>query len=716
MDITGTRVYNGLTSMDGTLFTVTNLIGSDLLELSGSSTTDTPNVGTYTVNGGNPNNLDITGLTLGGVSSGNYTLVAATGNGIITPLPVDITATRQYNGLTGIDGTLFTVTNLVIGDNLNLTGSATADSKNVGLYTIGEIPPDGLALSTLSLGGSSALNYTLANATGQATITPVNIILTGIKVYDGTNIFDPFTFGNSGEIDTGIGTETLVVTDGPGSVPSRNAGPTQTLTLDSLGLGDGANGGLASNYQFASTGHTGTITPADLYLIASDDRKSYDGTTISTGIVTYSGLFDPDGISNLTQSFDSKNAGPRTISVDRGYIIADGNGGNNYVVTQIDAIGQIDRANITITTDNTSKTYDSTLIAPGNPTVSSGTLYPGDNPSGGTFLYTDPNFGQGNRTVVVSNVTVGDGINNNNYIISYVDNTNSSIEKATLKINPDVTKIFDGTTNATVNDFGVTGLIGNQTIVVNYTQAQFKDQNAGVDKPVKIEGISLTDGNNGGLAENYYVSPISVVTSKGEILQAILNITAVSDNKYYDGNTVSNRSPLVSGLVSGDSVTNLNQRFDNPQPGTRQLYVNSGYVVNDGNGGKNYTYNIANAVGEILIQPVNAEFIDIEIEPKYGYRYKYNSSGENPLKYNLAELQQVSSTLTIDGNGDLYISGEGNASFTKNSALSRQCFTPSEMGIANNELKCDFTQFRRGSTQAEPSSVTINAPTRPTAY
>ena len=156
------------------------------------------------------------------------------------------------------------------------------------------------------------------------------------------------------------------------------------------------------------------------------------------------------------------------------------------------------------------KTYDGNTSANGKVTVIGGIVYPGDSTTGGNFAYTDKNVGIGNKTVTVSGVTVGDGINNGNYVITYVNNTTSTIN------------------------------------------------------------------------------------------QAVLNLMAVSDTKLYDGNTTSSKAPIYTGLVQGDSIGNLSQAYDSPQAGNRTLLVNTDYVVNDGNGGNNYTYNIGTAPGLIL--------------------------------------------------------------------------------------------------------------------
>ena len=107
--------------------------------------------GSYTVT---PN---IAGITLG---SNLYTLQA--GNSVVwsvTPLPVSITtlggASRTYDGTANAAAGLLTVTNLVNGDTLNLSGTAALASGAVGLEPL-------VGLTGLVLGNP---NYTLTGAT-----------------------------------------------------------------------------------------------------------------------------------------------------------------------------------------------------------------------------------------------------------------------------------------------------------------------------------------------------------------------------------------------------------------------------------------------------------------------------------------------------------------------------------------------------------------------
>jgi hypothetical protein len=60
----------------------------------------------------------------------------------------------------------------------------------------------------------------------------------------------------------------------------------------------------------------------------------------------------------------------------------------------------------------------------------------------------------------------------------------------------------------------------------------------------------------------------------------------------------------VSGLVAGDSVSGLSQAFDSRNAGSRSLVVGSGYTVNDGSGGGNYTVVTNPATGSIVPAPL----------------------------------------------------------------------------------------------------------------
>src|SRR5690606_10587827 len=113
----------------------------------------------------------------------------------------------------------------------------------------------------------------------------------------------------------------------------KHVGTGKTVTVDSVTVNDGNSG---ANYEVSYVANTNsTITPATLTLDAVSDNKRYDGTTDSSENPTVTGLMDGDSLSDLSQSFDSKNVlgtDGSTLSVNTDYVLDDGNAGNHYLV------------------------------------------------------------------------------------------------------------------------------------------------------------------------------------------------------------------------------------------------------------------------------------------------------------------------------------------------------------------------------------------------
>src|SRR5207247_771960 len=101
----------------------------------------------------------------------------------------------------------------------------------------------------------------------------------------------------------------------------------------------------------------GTIAPAALTLAAVSTFKTYDGTT-GSATPTVTGLVAGDAISNLAQSYDSKNAGARTLSVNPGFTINDGNNGGNSSVTTEIAPGKIGPAPLSVVPTSVARAFD----------------------------------------------------------------------------------------------------------------------------------------------------------------------------------------------------------------------------------------------------------------------------------------------------------------------------------------------------------------------
>ncbi len=132
------------------------------------------------------------------------------------------------------------------------------------------------------------------------------------------------------------------------------------------------------------------------------------------------------------------------------------------------------------------------------------------------------------------------------------------------------------------------------TLVVNHSTSESVHSLLSVNN-----GLSINDGTGG---TDY---TINFVNATGTITPASLTIAATSDSKVYDSTTtvLDGTTPTVSGLHGSDTVTGLSESFVSPNvlgTGNSTLVVNSGYTVNDGNSGNDYTVlPLVNAAGTI---------------------------------------------------------------------------------------------------------------------
>jgi filamentous hemagglutinin family protein len=311
-------------------------------------------------------------------------------------------------------------------------------------------------------------------------------------------------------------------------------------------------------YDITVTPDSLHILPDSLEITTANVTKTYDSTTSAAGSAEVTGgtrLFGSDTISGGVFAFTNANvgAGDKTVTTS-GVTVNDGNGGNNYTVTYVNnTTSTINPAPLDISTANVTKTYDGTTGAAGSLVLTGGTrLFGSDTISGGAFAFTDPNAGVGDKTVTTGGVTVSDGNGGNNYAVTYVDNTTSTINPAPLDISTaNVTKTYDGTTSAAGSLVltGGTRLFGSDTI--SGGAFAFTDPNAGVgDKTVTTSGVTVSDGNGG---NNYAVTYVDNTTST--INKAALTLAAQSSTKTYDGTLASSGIVAVAGNVPGDAVS-----------------------------------------------------------------------------------------------------------------------------------------------------------------
>ena len=162
-------------------------------------------------------------------------------------------------------------------ETLNLTGVVNTNSANVNTYSASGGTINGGSTSIALADGTNgglASNYTIND--GVFTITKKAISLSGTRLYDAT------TDAIASDLTTMsglVGSETLSLS-GTGTIASKNVGSNKTVSVGTLALADGSNGGLAANYTLSGGTHQLTVNQRPLNATLA---RQYDGTTASAG-------------------------------------------------------------------------------------------------------------------------------------------------------------------------------------------------------------------------------------------------------------------------------------------------------------------------------------------------------------------------------------------------------------------------------------------------
>ena len=203
-------------------------------------------------------------------------------------------------------------------------------------------------------------------------------------------------------------------------------------------------------------------------------------------------------------------------------------------------------------------------------------------------------LGAGNSALEVTGYTVNDGNGGNDYTVT--------THTASGTITPRGLDIY-----ATTDSQGLrrhdrarrrrptVGTLYSSDTVTGLSQAFVSRHVLGAgNSTLVVTGYTVNDGNGG---DDYTVT---THTASGTITPRGLDINAVSDTKVYDGTHDSSQTPTVGTLYSTDTVTGLSQAFVSRTSGRgHSTLVVTGYTVNDGNAGNDYTVTTHTATGTI---------------------------------------------------------------------------------------------------------------------
>lgn len=482
---------------------------------------------------------DSTAVTLDNTNN-IFTNIAAN---ILGPMTIVNKSTNPIT-VTSLTDNIGTVTGITASGAINLTASGAGGSltinqnissgnNNISLSSVGMTQANNTNINA----GSGAISIDAGGGIVQfnnGNLTTTNNSSSAILITNSSTVALGNITANSGTLVLGNGTITGAVTQNSGTTLTANT--LVANTTNSINLSNSGN-------AFASLG---SITRGGSLTVNDINALTINGP-ITAGTISNSVFIQAGGILTLNGNIATS--------------------GNN---------------NITLIGTGFNNTAGASALNPGSGRYLVWSGNPANDTRGGlayNFKQYNANFG--------SSTVLGSG---NGFLYSVAPTV-------TPLLTGTVSKVYNGTTTATLagNNYTTSGAIDGDTITLNNpTSGTYDNKNVGVSKLVTTSGITINSASNG--AATVYGYQLSSSTAQGDvgtITSASLAVTAQPDTRVYNATTNSNVAPIVTGTVySGDSITTSPiQSFDNKNVGVNKILTPSGLVINDGNGGNNYSIN-----------------------------------------------------------------------------------------------------------------------------
>jgi len=568
------KVYNKTTAatLNTNGYTLNTVIGGDAVTLVTNGYTAT----FASSNVANNISVTVASLSLGGAQAANYTLTQPVGlTANITPLGLTVSGltinNKVYDRTTAatLNTNGYALNTVIGGDVVTLATNgytATFASSNVANNI-------SVTITSLSLGGAQAGNYTLTQPAGlTANITPLGLTVSGLtinnKVYDGTAAAILNTNGYT--LNTVIGGDAvMLVTNGyTATFANANVANNISVTVTNLSLG----GAQAGNYTLTQpVGLTANITPLGLTVSGlTINNKVYNRTTaatLNTNGYVLNTVIGGDAVTlatnGYTATFASSNVA-NNISVMVASLSLGGAQAGNYTLTQpVGLTGNITPLGLTVsglTINN--KVYDRTTAATLNTNgYALNTVIGGDAvtlvTNGYTATFASSNVAN-NISVTVASLSLG-GAQAGNYTLTQPVGLTGNITPLGLTVSGLTinNKVYNRTTAATLNTNGyaLNTVIGGDvvTLATNGYTATFASSNVANNISVTVTNLSL----GGAQAGNYTLTQPAGLTANITPLGLTVSGLTIS-NKVYDGTaaaTLNTNGYALNTVIGGDVVT-----------------------------------------------------------------------------------------------------------------------------------------------------------------
>ncbi len=343
----------------------------------------------------------------------------------------------------------------------------------------------------LTVGGSFAAFDKVYDANSEAGINLNNLNLIGIWPGKEDVVLAPV-----------VAFENKVVGDG------KTVSLTETTYL---------TGADAGNYTLSLAGAptaTAAITKRALEITAASAVKVYDGTALADAGYAITGgmLADGDSLDAVTVTGSRTDVG-ESANAASGARISDGESADvtgNYALTYVDGALEVTPAGVTVTADDRGRAYGEA-----NPALTA--TVTGVPAEGTAPAYTLATAAEAASPVGPYAITVTPGANPN-YDVTAVDGM-LTVDARALALEGLIAadKVYDGTTDAVITDYGeLVGILGGDIVALNTGNAvaAFDTPEVGNNKTVMVAGLLLagTDAGNYSIGSPTTTASITPVT------------------------------------------------------------------------------------------------------------------------------------------------------------------------------------------------------------
>jgi gliding motility-associated-like protein len=281
-------------------------------------------------------------ITASGAVSANYTITYVPGVLTVSPAALTITATNTSKSY-GSTNPAFGVTYSGFAGTDNAASLTTQPTVSTTAITTSPV-----STYAITPGGAASPNYTISYVAGTLTVNPVALTVMAVNASK--------TYGSVNTV-LAINYSGFVGADNAASLTTQPTVGTTATTSSPVGTYPiTVSGGASANYTFSYSAGTLTVNPAVLSISAVNASKTY-GLVNPVLTVSYSGFIGTDNAASLTSQPTVSTTAITNSPVGTYPVTVSGAASANYNISYVAGTLTVNKATLTITATNGSKTY-----------------------------------------------------------------------------------------------------------------------------------------------------------------------------------------------------------------------------------------------------------------------------------------------------------------------------------------------------------------------